>query len=463
MLAAERRTARFRWILVAVVEVYLTATVLGYLFGPMAKPRVHLLEILSFVAVFQLALLVGFGLGERIPIRWPSRYRHAARHRRTHLISTGVLAVIAAGSLISILFSYASLAVQAGSYSPMAIVQELARAFADPGASYARNRDRASAGSPLTAASVLLAPLWFPALPLALYQWRRVTRRLRTLVVVDGLLQAGTAVARGQNFGVFRVLLLVGCVLLLATVARRSRSAERARLPLRMKLALGAALTLFVAYFLMATGSRVSTTLPPVIAGVPISYDSGIMTVVPDRLKVPVALLFLYVCQGYYGFTHVVEIPFHTTWGLGGGHFTMDNFRALTGIDLYPRTYVHRMESVWNEFENWHTAYTWFANDVSPWGVILVMGLLGLMTSLILRGALVGEPLAIALAPLYLLMLAFLPMNNVVISNPLTCMPFVVLNVSLGVMILRTHLSRPATNTEHHDRIDGGEALTPTP
>lgn len=62
-------------------------------------------------------------------------------------------------------------------------------------------------------------------------------------------------------------------------------------------------------------------------------------------------------------------------------------------------------------------------------GVIIIMLLLGMAFNLILRDAINGNSIAVSLLPLYVIMLIFLPCNNVILSNPLTFMPFVIWNV----------------------------------
>ena len=49
--------------------------------------------------------------------------------------------------------------------------------------------------------------------------------------------------------------------------------------------------------------------------------------------------------------------------------------------------------------------------------------------NLILRDAKNGNTIAISLLPLYVIMIIFLPCNNIVLSNPSTFMPFIIWNV----------------------------------
>jgi len=62
----------------------------------------------------------------------------------------------------------------------------------------------------------------------------------------------------------------------------------------------------------------------------------------------------------------------------------------------------------------------------------------GGLFSIVLRGAMREDALAISLLPLFMMMMIFLPANNVVISNPLTCMPFAILGATY-VLLLAHH------------------------
>ncbi|MDO5666184.1 MAG: hypothetical protein Q4G63_13160, partial [Bacteroidia bacterium] len=80
----------------------------------------------------------------------------------------------------------------------------------------------------------------------------------------------------------------------------------------------------------------------------------------------------------------------------------------------------------WSATINWHTAYTWIANDLSFIGVIIWMFLLGMLFSILVKLSLDNSKVAIILFSLIVQIIIFLPMNNVVLSNPLTFMPLII-------------------------------------
>jgi len=242
-----------------------------------------------------------------------------------------------------------------------------------------------------------------------------------------------------MNFGVFKVTAVVLTVVILSLLNRIPRRRRPSGTTLYARVgALAVALVGFLVYFSVTTGDRISTIKPSAIAGVPIDYNSPLISHLPESLQMHAVLLSLYLGQGYHGLSLTLNYPFSSTYGLGNSMFVMDNVKRLFGWDLFPRTYIHKMGPVWSKSQNWHTAYTWFANDVSPWGVVVVMFAVGGLFSIVLRGAMREDALAISLLPLFMMMMIFLPANNVVISNPLTCMPFAILGATY-VLLLAHH------------------------
>lgn len=431
--------ARYRLRLMLAFEAYLTATLLIYLFGPLALPEPHVVTVALLVLAYQAALFAGFLLAERLaPLGAGSRPPATNFGRGRGLI----IVPVALGGTLSVFFSYASLSSYAQSWNPLRLLTSISRSIQNPAAAYAANHAvSAKGGTWITGASTLAAPLTFAAFVLGLYYFRKLPLAVRALVVTDGLLQLLTAVIRGMNFGVFKVTAVVLTVALLSLLNRMPRRSPRRRTLYARAAALGLTLVAFLGYFSVTTGDRLSAPRPSVIAGIPIDYTSPLISHFPESLQQHAALLSLYLGQGYHGFSLTLDYPFSSTYGLGNGMFVMDNLKQLFGWDLFQRTYIHKMDPVWSESQNWHTAYTWFANDVGLWGVAVVMFAVGGLFNIVLQGAMREDALAVALLPLFLMMMFFLPANNVVISNPLTCMPFVILGATY-VLLLAHHRSR---------------------
>ena len=120
-----------------------------------------------------------------------------------------------------------------------------------------------------------------------------------------------------------------------------------------------------------------------------------------------------YFTQGYYGMSLAMELPWQPMYGVGNSMFLVDLISDhFTDIDPY--TYQVRMEPMgWDSDIQWHSMYTWLANDVSFYGVVIVMLLIGIVFGAMFKDAITsGNPFAKMGIFYFMLMLIFIPCNN---------------------------------------------------
>lgn len=434
--------SRFRLKVMLAIQTYLLITLLGWLVGPLDHPRPEVWTATIFVLAYQLTLFLGFlGAERRTSTNQSPRGEDTGPHEAGRA-GSGMKLLITVASLASIGFAISSIAIAAGTVSPTGMWAALIESLADPGAAYGANRSREGTGGLVTMMSTGFAPFYVVGFPLGLYYFRSLGPSLKFVVIGDGFLQAATSGIRGTNFGVFKIIVVVATILVLRGGLLRLAQTLRARRAARLGMLAG---PIFILYFVFATGSRFSNRVPTSLSGMSVDYNNPFIVWTPDALHLPVILVFSYLCQGYYGFAHALEQPFTTTYGLGSSKFLSDNALRFMGTDVTQRSYLVKMDDRWDPEVNWHTAYTWFANDVSVWGLFVIMILLGVLFSSVLRAAMRGETVALALAPLYVLMLLFLPLNNAVLSNPLTGMPFIVL--TFVFVVRRARVTAAPVNT----------------
>ena len=120
-----------------------------------------------------------------------------------------------------------------------------------------------------------------------------------------------------------------------------------------------------------------------------------------------------YLTQGYYGMSQALTVDWTPMYGLGNSMFVVNLISGnIRDIDQY--TYQVKLEPYgWDSDVRWHSIYTWIANDVSFYGVIVVMLLIGLIFGMMFRDAIVNKnPFARASVFFYILMMLFIPCNN---------------------------------------------------
>ena len=156
--------------------------------------------------------------------------------------------------------------------------------------------------------------------------------------------------------------------------------------------------------------------------------DSGSKLTVPPILMKFWISFSSYFTQGYYGFAQALTVPWTPMFGLGNSMFVVDFVTEhIYDIDQY--TYQMKLESLgWDSDIQWHSMYTWIANDVSFYGVIVVMLLIGVIFGAIFKDAISKEnPFAKACIFYFILMILFIPCNNQLAQRPDTLFSFVFL------------------------------------
>ena len=157
------------------------------------------------------------------------------------------------------------------------------------------------------------------------------------------------------------------------------------------------------------TGSNKNSWVPPIVMKFWVSFSS-------------------YFTQGYYGMSQALTLDWVPMYGVGNSMFLVDLISDhFTDIDQY--TYQVRMEPMgWDSDIQWHSMYTWLANDVSFFGVVLVMLLIGVLFGAMFKDAIAsGNPFAKMSIFYFMLMLIFIPCNNQLAQRADTLFSFLLL------------------------------------
>lgn len=422
-----------KWVILCLIEAYQLGTLFLYLISPIQYRSEHNATMAIFVVLYQLMFVGGYLFADRYLIvshrdhmYLPKFMRpiqdllHKVHVRFNQVHLNDYMWVLC---ILSFMFSYNSLVRFSISVNPIDIFQDLMAAIKNPDAAYYTNvqiSEMGLGGDAVTMLSTLLAPFYYMIAPLGIYKFKQLTIFNKILLFLVLLMEASTFIIRGQNIGIFRIVLILATIVLLKLGNKKSTQKSRRR----VLLFAGVLFVGFVFYFVNGTTARVDN-LPTYIGLRRVDYDAWILQILPKSLWMPFLMISTYLIQGYYGLATSFRYPFTSTFGIGSGYFLIENIKRFVNIDVFPLTYQAKMTYLWPARSTWHTAYTWFANDVSHLGVLLVLFVIGVMTYIILNESLKGKLIAILLLPLITLMIFFLPANNVVLSTPYTAVSFV--------------------------------------
>jgi len=271
-------------------------------------------------------------------------------------------------------------------------------------------------------AVVLLGILYFPKLG-----WGS-----RILAIANYTIIIINFVAIGTNIGVFRIVLAVVlfvAVAYLAQIFRKFDGKQKKMLILVVGLAL-VGVAVVVVYFVKIMKSRGGIlnwdSASYNVGGIGLNRDSIFFAILPESLYIPMISISSYLTQGYYGLSLCMSLPWIPTFGLGTSLQIVDLISDHF-FDIRSSTYQFRaMEFGWDDRINWHSMYSWFANDVGFYGVIAVMFVIGFVFALVYKDSITTRnPFARVLVFYFALMFVFIPCNNQIIQTTYTLFPLI--------------------------------------
>lgn len=120
-----------------------------------------------------------------------------------------------------------------------------------------------------------------------------------------------------------------------------------------------------------------------------------------------------YLTQGYYGMSQALTLNWTPMFGLGNSMFVVDMITDNL-CDIHQYTYQAKLELLgWDSKVRWHSIYTWIANDVSFYGVPIIMFMIGAIFGMMFKDAIVTQnPFARISLFFFILLILFIPCNN---------------------------------------------------
>lgn len=146
-----------------------------------------------------------------------------------------------------------------------------------------------------------------------------------------------------------------------------------------------------------------------VASGFDLSAASGYF----DFLYYSFVWLCYYICQGYYGFSLILNLDFMWTYGFGNSEFLQRQLLTISGRDISSLTFQSRIDHLWDKSVQWHSFYGQFANDVGFIGLAFLLFLIGFFFARVWKSVLYEKNFyALALIPILTIMFIFFPANN---------------------------------------------------
>lgn len=272
--------------------------------------------------------------------------------------------------------------------------------------------------------SILLSPFDFASIPLGIYYWKRFNKTMKFVVILNILINVFLWLGIGTRKGIFDLILIISIVFII----RRTDIITNKALRKKFIIGVSASILLFLFYFVFSNLSRGGNQLVDILT----IYSTGDIRDPYNSLPVWLTYSLIQICsyltQGYYALSLALNNDILLWAPMGMSWFTIIIARKF-GYDPTPLTHMYNLENYDISMSvNWHSIYTWLANDFTFIGVPIVIYIIGRMFSLSWCDSISGRnPYSVIVSTLYFIMVFYFFANNQVLS--FSFVPFVVFNI----------------------------------
>ena len=386
------------YFLLRALLIYLLSTLLLFNFGPVDWIHADTTRINLFLLITWGFLVVGYYIGVN---KSPQPVRNG--YHKT---------IIRYGVILNLLTVFPSIYAYTGK-TPLQLVDIFTFSQGDIYRQFQMHlsgSDRSLSGFRLVQVitRALVQPLIFGTVVLGIKYWRTLSLRYRVLVVVNVLAQVTLSMARGTDKEIIDLLILM----LTAYYVLHARTKI---LSLKNVVIAVVCLAMFFTVFVDRRLSRFSDEVPECFGsvGVCLNRDHPLNSVLSNNNFFGASLLSSYMTQGYNGLSIALDLESGFTYGVGHASSVSNLVDNVVGSDIYGQTINYQLRSLgWHDRYVWSSAYTWFANDVTFYGVPFVLLGFGFLLGLAwIDATKMQSDSAIILLCFIVLMLVYTPAN----------------------------------------------------
>lgn len=400
-----------------IIVVYLIFTLLLYEFGPFKWVTYKPVLFWGLNIIYILMLVFGWGIGTKqssCQAEWNEENHNVIVRRLKYLITLEFIFEY----LIAIRrFSLMSL-------SPLGLLRSIFNGLQNMGGAYNNFQDSVNltggamiGGSAVTFFNIIFSFVGFNILLLSILYFKYLSIYNRILTVSTLSLVILEYLSTGTNIGIFRIILafLVFYGLKIVRERRSIHFFKSNNNKFLIMFIIGIIIcTVIFDKIMQSRGGILFWQSPSYnIGGIGIDRDSILFRILPSGLYMLLIAASSYISQGYYGMSLCLRLPWKPGYGVGHSMCLLDLLGDFFSVS-HENSYQYRVTTFgWQEGNQWHTMYSWFANDVTFIGVILIMVIIGILFSMAYKDSLLtNSPYAKLIVFYYSLLAFFIPCNN---------------------------------------------------
>ena len=378
--------------------IYLAITILLFEFGPWPWPVKNKLVLYLFLLAVQLSFLLGFLFSAK---NYKDKALCSFDYRRILYISIFINLVLVLPT------SY---------YRTGVLIPNFSGIFSNLGEVYFATQEIRSGNSKtIEYIRIILSPLLFAYLPIALFYWREIKKSVKIMVVFTVVINLFISI----NMGISKAFVDLVIIFFVTTVAKRKHyNSNRVSKKLITNISIVLIFMLFLSYFGQAQQGRLSDDYRFYDHRAHISADTDniLLKITPSALDFAVIQLTSYTTQGYYGLSLSMQEQFDWTYGLGHSTFLYKNIDSILNnfSTIEEKVYPYKtIKYGWDPYIRWSSFYSWVASDVTFFGVPLLIFIIAYLLGLAWRDTITGGNVFSVLSLAYLCIMVFYwPANN---------------------------------------------------
>lgn len=407
------------------MQLYLFFTLFLAFFGPIDWKIKNPILVVFYVVSYQIMLWIGYSFAMR-------KETSTNKLVSAHSIENGKVKKITYLIYIGLFSDILMIFRMSNSFNPTIIISKVINGIVSPASQYLTYNTEANAGMLLgggvfSLLVTLLSPLTLIAIILGVYFYKELRSNGKFFLYILIVLHFCMNLISAANEGIIdtAVVIIVPLFLRNQNNILTGTKRERKKISKRRKWMIIMMIAMIVMVLSFFTSNIVGRTQGNFAFGTlgenKYNPNATILKFIPKGLEVTLVYLSVYMCEGYYGFSLTTLVDWCPMFGAGFSSFIRNNLSSILGIDLLQYTYQAHAEqiSTWGALRNFHTAYTFWANDVSRIGVIFVMFIIGWVLAHYYRQS-VKECSwsSIVIMSFLIIQIFYLPLNNKIFAQP---------------------------------------------
>lgn len=413
-----------------VIVIYLSFTLILYAFGPFAWITYDPLLFYGLNLLYIIMFSWGWYIGIKYTYTDRNLYNNFARYK--------LLKYLAPLLLLNLIVDTINLFRNFGysEYNISSLFSDLVYGIRNPGIGYnlAESRIMLSGadvvgGWWMTAFNTAWGSINFTLVLLGLFYYHKLRIVPKVTLICNLIIILASYLAIGTNIGVFRLLLAVILFYWIRRIQGHFRFHNKNSQKIIFAICCGVLfmIILFMRMMLSRGGILSWNSSSYNVGGIGLDMDSVFFSILPECLYMTLIAVSSYLTQGYYGMSLCLQLDWCPTFGIGNSMAIVKKLSEYASDAIRYKTYQFRLTELgWEEDVRWHTMYSWYANDVSFLGVIIIMFFIGLLFAMAYKDSVIADnPYAHVMVFYFSLMAFFIPCNNQIFQSTYTMFSFI--------------------------------------